>query len=277
MIVVSGTKRSGTSMWMQVLRSAGFRPIGRAFPGKWGETIADANPDGFYESRFRSGIFHATNPLPETGAYVHPEASREAVVKIFPFGVRKTHRAFLHRLVLTMRPCAAYIRSRERLYSMENESRPDHVREQVEPVAYVPAYLEWFFENITLLGDVRLRKLEHRLVTYDRALREPEAVGEIIDWLGGDVEAALAEIRGERQTQVAEWEESSDVPPAMREVFDALYQSFDDGGRPDAALSKALRRIHAELLPRFRDAARAQTEDQRRWRREILQLSRALP
>ncbi|MAR56499.1 MAG: hypothetical protein CMM93_04895 [Rickettsiales bacterium] len=265
-------------MWMQVLRAAGFQPLGRAFPGDWGQTIADANPDGFYESRFRSGIFHATNPLPETGAYIHPDASRNAVVKIFPFGVRKTHRAFLDRLVLTMRPCAAYIRSRSRLYSMEHESRPEAVRERVEPIAYMPAYLEWFFENITLLGDVRLRKLEHRIVTYDRALREPQAVGEIVRWLGGDSDAAIAEIRGERQTQVGEWGELSDVPPpAMRNIFDALYQAFDDGGSPDAALLRAIRRVHAELLPRFQNAARAQTDDQRRWRQEILQLSRALP
>ena len=109
MIVVSGTKRSGTSMWMQVLRAAGFQPLGRAFPGDWGQTIADANPDGFYESRFRSGIFHATNPLPETGAYIHPDASRNAVVKIFPFGVRKTHRAFLDRLADDPRESATLV------------------------------------------------------------------------------------------------------------------------------------------------------------------------
>ena len=92
------------------------------------------------------------------------------------------------------------------------------------------------------------------------------------------LDAAIAEIRGERQTQVGEWGELSDVPPpAMRNIFDALYQAFDDGGSPDAALLRAIRRVHAELLPRFQNAARAQTDDQRRWRQEILQLSRALP
>ena len=32
MIFVSGTKRSGTSMWMQVLRAAGLPVLGEAFP-----------------------------------------------------------------------------------------------------------------------------------------------------------------------------------------------------------------------------------------------------
>ena len=49
MIFVSGTKRSGTSMWMQVLKAAGFRILGKAFPRRWGETkLRAANEGGFY-------------------------------------------------------------------------------------------------------------------------------------------------------------------------------------------------------------------------------------
>ena len=74
MIFVSGTKRSGTSMWMQVLQAAGLPILGKAFPRNWGTgPLRDANPDGFYETLLRNGIYYATNPHPRTGKYFLPE------------------------------------------------------------------------------------------------------------------------------------------------------------------------------------------------------------
>ena len=35
MIIVTGTKRSGTSMWMQILAAAGLPVFGEAFPRSW--------------------------------------------------------------------------------------------------------------------------------------------------------------------------------------------------------------------------------------------------
>ena len=57
MIIVTGTKRSGTSMWMQILVNGGFPYIGEAFPKDWGLVIKDANPEGFYESTLAGGIW----------------------------------------------------------------------------------------------------------------------------------------------------------------------------------------------------------------------------
>ena len=46
MIFVSGTKRSGTSMWMQVLQAAGLPILGKAFSRNGGTSpLRDANPD----------------------------------------------------------------------------------------------------------------------------------------------------------------------------------------------------------------------------------------
>ena len=73
MIIVTGTKRSGTSMWMQLLTAAGFPPIGDAFPRNWETTLKDANPGGFWESELRRGIYYETNPDPKTGTYLFPE------------------------------------------------------------------------------------------------------------------------------------------------------------------------------------------------------------
>ena len=56
MIIVTGTKRSGTSMWMQLLHAGGVQIVGEAFSRDWADTIRDANPNGFSESPYRRGI-----------------------------------------------------------------------------------------------------------------------------------------------------------------------------------------------------------------------------
>jgi hypothetical protein len=81
MIIVTGTKRSGTSMWMQILKAAGYPILGDAFPYNWEHTIRDANREGFYESHLRRGIYHATNPHPRTGLYLRPDETRLTAVR----------------------------------------------------------------------------------------------------------------------------------------------------------------------------------------------------
>ncbi len=49
MIFVVGTKRSGTSMWMQALVAAGFLAIGSAFPASLGDKLRHHNARGVDE------------------------------------------------------------------------------------------------------------------------------------------------------------------------------------------------------------------------------------
>ena len=104
MIVVTGAKRSGTSMWMQILVAGGYPYIGTAFPANWGEAIRDANPRGFYESKLSAGVYFRTNPDPQSGVYLHAEDSRTHALKIFAPGVVRSDIAFLDRVIVTMRP-----------------------------------------------------------------------------------------------------------------------------------------------------------------------------
>ncbi|MBA3545934.1 MAG: hypothetical protein H0T76_05600 [Nannocystis sp.] len=103
MIVVTGTKRSGTSMWMHVLVAAGIPYIGERFPAGWGELLRDANPDGFFESELMIGINYRTNPHPLTGAYLAPHQTRDHAVKIFIPGLIRSDVAFLDRCIATVR------------------------------------------------------------------------------------------------------------------------------------------------------------------------------
>ena len=103
MIIVTGTKRSGTSLWMQILIAAGIPYFGEAFPRDWETTLKEANKEGFYESMLRAGIYYATNPHPRSGAYFFPEQVERHCVKVFIPGLVRTDRAYIGRVVASMR------------------------------------------------------------------------------------------------------------------------------------------------------------------------------
>ena len=104
MFLVTGAKRSGTSMWMQILTAAGLPAVGEAFPKSWGDgPLREANPRGFFESTLRDGIAWHTNPDPRTGFYLHPDAARGHCVKVFLPGLARTDLAFVEGALLTVR------------------------------------------------------------------------------------------------------------------------------------------------------------------------------
>ncbi|MCA9566449.1 MAG: hypothetical protein KC656_01360 [Myxococcales bacterium] len=216
MILVSGTKRSGTSMWMQTLVAGGFPHIGSEFSGKWKESIGQANPRGFYESLLRLGEFVATNPHPRTGAWLHPGAVKTHAVKVFIPGLVRTDYAYIHRVVATMRDWRSYGPSLARLYAMEDEwlvqqEEGEHKLERARKNrSKLPAHVDWFFENYDLVRDIATRRYAVNLASYDAMLRDPEAlITRVFDWIGeGDVQAAMRAIEPGLRTQKAR----SEVP-----------------------------------------------------------------
>lgn len=226
MIIVTGTKRSGTSMWMQLLRGAGLPTIGEAFPRDWANTIRGANPAGFWESKLRGGIYHRTNPDPETGTYLFPEATELCAVKVFIPGLIRTDRAFIGRVIATIRPWRQYVRSVKRLYTMERE---DLGAESRAPAVFDPA-LEWWVENFSLISDIVTRRYPFYMVAYDAVLRSPdETLRRVFDWLGvGRADAARGIVRPSFRTQEADdVDAESDTRRFESDVvatFDALYE-----------------------------------------------------
>jgi len=246
MIIVSGTKRSGTSMWMQTFAAAGLPILGAAFPRGWDRTIRDANPDGFFESILREGIYYRTNPHPITGDYFLPEHVEGYVVKVFVPGVIRTERAYIAHLVANIREWREYEASIQRLYALEAAARPSGA--PPVPDYFPPAY-EWWMENFALVRDISLRRYPARLLAYDQVLAEPERiVREVLGWVGaGDVEAAVAAIKPERRTQ---HRPSSDtVAPALARVFDDLYAAVAAGKGIPRPLLAELNATNQRLLP----------------------------
>jgi hypothetical protein len=248
MIFVSGTKRSGTSMWMQVLRAAGIPVLGEAFPRNWGNVpLRDANPDGFYESILRQGVYFATNPHPVTGKYFMPDDVAGYAVKVFIPGVIRSERAFITHLVANIRPWREYESSIERLYELEDQGRP-HV-DPAEQVRF-PAALEWWMENFALVRDISLRKLPFRMQAYEDVLADPQRViGRVLEWIGsGDIEAAIAAVKPENRTQVDNGE-SEAVEAKLAQVFDDLYAAIREGKDFSPALLRTLNETNQALLP----------------------------
>lgn len=250
MIFVSGTKRSGTSMWMQVLAAAGFPVLGKQFPRNWEQTLKELNPDGFYESMLRHGVYYRTNPHPTTGKYFLPEQVAGYAVKVFVPGVVRSERSYIEHLVANIREWREYEASIRRLYDIERTKNLAQNPEAPEPVVF-PAAFEWWMENFALVRDISLRKYPARLQTYDAVVGEPaRVIPEVLAWIGGgDVEAAVAAVKPENRTTVRP--ESQTVEPKFAKVFDDLYEAIAAGHGLSGPLLATLNRTNQELLPKL--------------------------
>ncbi len=272
MLIVTGTKRSGTSLWMQILIAAGFPPIGTDFPGVWEHTIRDANKHGFWESKFRQGVYFATNPDADSGTYVTPEQVRRHVVKVFIPGLIRTEFAYLGHVVSTMRSWREYTSSIKRLYSMEDTVRaeilargeaipesafPDERVEAIMRAGQLPPALEWWFENYDLIRNAVTRRFPFHMTTYDRLLRDPPLeIGKVLRWVGeGKLDPAVAAVRPEMRTQVGSTIDDELVAD-FAEVFDELYHLVDTSRPLDAAFIGKLNDTNEMLTARWEEVAK---------------------
>jgi hypothetical protein len=255
MFLVSGTKRSGTSMWMQVLRSAGVPVLGSAFPRNWKtSSLKDANPDGFYESILRQGIYFRTNPHPTTGAYFMPGDVKGFAVKVFVPGVIRSERAYVDLLVAKVRKWREYEASINRLYALEDQDRRAKNPDAAEPFHFPPAF-EWWMENFALMRDISLRGYDCQLQTYDEVLAEPSRViPEVLGRMGiadANIEAAVAAVKPDNRTQNEDTAalESSSVPDELAVMFDELYEVVRDRRPVSGDFLRRLNDTNRRLLP----------------------------
>jgi len=276
MIIVTGTKRSGTSMWMQALIAAGFPHIGEAFPGAWETFLKDANPRGFFESRLRQGIYYATNPLRPSGIFLHPEATRRHAVKVFIPGVVRTDYAFLGRVLATMRDWREYTLSLTRMYEFEDrftalrplrdgETESDREAEAAQRRVHrgvLPPAVEWWFENYALVRDVAVRRYPYHLVTYRRLLEDPEEeIGKVIRWIGeGDAAGAAAAIDRTLRTQAHGVVENPGVDAEAIAVFDELHDVVHRQGMLLPDLLSRMNALQARLDAEWKGRSRRNDE-----------------
>ena len=263
MIVVSGTGRSGTSLWMQIFRRAGLPVLGEAFPLDWGSRLSSANPHGFYESTLAQGVNFTSNPDPATGQLLVPRECRRLVVKIFSGGVRQTQRDFLDRVLVTVRHYGAFAESVERLWELEGV---DPTGALVTPVQSPAAW--WFREHHDLLRDALNRGYDTHWVTFERVLRSPSAtVDAVFDWLGEAAGDATQVVDGARPIQ-PEVQLRLALPAHWTELFDEFYEAIDAAVPWRPRLLGRLTAIRHEMDAQLRMAPRSDRWNPRELRRK---------
>ena len=259
MLVVTGTPRSGTSMWMQILVAAGFEAIGEPFPGDWRALLTDANPDGYWESQLLGGVYYRTNPHPITGAFLFPDQTSFHAVKILIPGLLRSDLAYLDRVIGTVRDWREFVASRVRLKQLYREQFGLEPHEQLLRLELHPA-LEWWVDNYGLLRDVATRRYAAHVCSYQSLLDDPEAaIAEVLRWLGrGDLDRAVAVVRPERQTQRRRDRPGPrpddlelDLDDRTLEVFDELYDHIHRAKPLSAAFLVQLNETDARLRPRL--------------------------
>lgn len=274
MLIVTGTKRSGTSMWMQILIAAGLPYVGEPFSGRWEQTIKAANPDGFYESHLRRGIYYKTNPNPKNGAYLFPEQVQHHAVKVFIPGLVRSDRAYITRVIATVREWREYEASIRRLYAMEDDARRREGKDDLVPLR-MPGALEWWGENFALVRDIAVRRYPVHVQSYEGLLADPDkVVREVVRWIGrGDADAALAAVKPENRTQFRP--PSDTVEPEIAAVFDEFYAALHAGKGLSAPMLERLNKTNDVVAPRIAQWQRRLAEDGRRRRARKAELARA--
>jgi hypothetical protein len=270
MLIVTGTPRSGTSMWMQVLGAAGFEVIGEPFPGDWRALLSSANPDGYWESQLLGGVYYRTNPHPLTGAFLFPEQTSFHAVKILVPGLVRSDLAYIDRVIGTVREWRQFVASRVRLRELVQTQFGLEPHEQLLRLELPPA-LEWWVDNFALLRDIGTRRYAAHVCSYQSLIEDPDrAISEVMRWLGrGDVARAVSVVRPEHQTQrgraidlptapdspampaSSDSFDQFDIEPEDIEVFDELYDHVHRGRPLAAAFLAKLNDTDARLRPRL--------------------------
>lgn len=248
MIIVTGTKRSGTSMWMDILQKAGVPILGEQFPVDWGTKLKDANPGGFFESRLRDGINFTSNPDPKTGFYLPPGPHQGHAIKLFIPGLVKSDLAFVGKVVATVRPWREFSASIERLRTIEDTHRPEGT---FRP-PYLSPELEWWSENFSLIRDYACRQYQLHMVSYDSVVSNPEqTISSVIDWLGvGDSALACSAIKEEYRTQKNVTHTPLDgITNEIISVFDEFYDRVHNHQNLSPAFITKLNETNEYLTP----------------------------
>jgi hypothetical protein len=275
-IIVSGTKRSGTSLWMHLLANAGVPIIGERFPMDWEQTIRDANPDGFYESQLVHGVYYRTNPHPETGDYLRPEQVHRHAVKIFIPGLVRTDLAFIDRVLVTVRPWREYAAS---MASLRALVRP-HAAFDPDALEHsnMPAPLAWWSETFSLIRDAVTRGYPLHVTSLERLVAEPTTtLTEALTWLGLESQpgglaervAALADLVRPGPSPRADETEFDPAEYGLDErtveTFDALYDTMHRGDDLTREFVTKLNETDERLRPQILEhIARARLDAARR-------------
>ena len=235
MIIVSGTKRTGTSLMMQMLQSAGFNVLGEKFPEKWDGKNNVKNPEGFYESKFiDDGVTNTNCPL---AAQDHIQSA----VKVFCPGVPNTDSRYIHKVVLMVRDWKEQVQSWKELTEMNTGKKT---------LQYPDGY-EYFFSYYDFIKDLNNRRYNTIVIDYNDLLKNPKNNIESLNNFFGVGRWDLAKkcIKKKLYTVNNEKEKiKTKVDPEFGTVLDKLYEELRTGKITEGMLG-LLEAWYSKLAP----------------------------
>jgi hypothetical protein len=268
MIVVTGTKRSGTSLWMQILDAGGIPYIGDKFPKGWAEDITEDNPKGFYESKtLRNGVYFLTNPGKD-GSYISPEAGKGKGIKLFIPGLVKTDIAYVEYVIATIRHWKTYELSIGKMYKKEEdwwreelnkknpekENKEELIQEELKRQrGSYPFAIEWFMENVQLLRNFEIRRFPLVMKSYEALLENPDdIISKVFSFikLGDYKKGSLAVEKGLYRSKAID-NTSDYLEPKEVKLFDDLYYSIHQGSKVSGSLYRDLISLYLELEKKY--------------------------
>ena len=252
MIIVTGTRRSGTSLWMQLLEQGGFQILGEKFPAHWGQHFEEANKRGFFESTLVQGINYHTNPDPRSGAWIPPDKSRDIVVKIFADGLVKTDFSYLSRVICSLRRWQDCEASQLRMDAIIEKGQPQTDRKPDSGrMPRLPTGFAWWKAYFSLIRDMQTRRYPAAVFSYEALLKEPEqTIAMAFEWLGaGNVSAAVRAVEPSLRTQtdVTLTDVGHDYGPVFDELYDVLSRRQPISPEYYRDLAQTDRRISLEI------------------------------
>jgi len=227
MIIITGDRRSGTSVWMQILQGGGFQILGEMFPAHWKDLMEQANPKGFYESTLVQGINYHTNPDPNSGAWIPPDKVTRVGVKIFADGLVKTDYAYITNVIFTIRKWQECAASQVRMDEIRTKSSaPDGIEPNAERAQELPPGFRWWQANFSIIKDTRTRRYPAAVFSYAALLENPEKIiGAAFKWLGGGNAAAAVSVV-EQSLRTQKNIRLPNIDHDYSEVFDEFYNTL---------------------------------------------------
>lgn len=169
MIIVTGSRRCGTSLMMQTLKIMGVEPVGVEFDPFWdnraGDRYRQANPKGYYEVEFQQ-IMH-----------VDYEGNNKAMKVVGP-EILRVNAHLVYGLIWCKRNLHDHVKSilcYPELFNVDNDSVQDIKHAYHFDQALVDEvikfhnlrYLEVWFENIVSQPEVEIPKIAEFLGLTD--------------------------------------------------------------------------------------------------------------
>jgi len=221
MIIVTGHKRSGTSLMMQMLDKAGFITIGEKFPEAWDKKMYGKNKEGFFESKFiDQGVNNSTSP------FTHRDDTELSAVKVFTPGLLKTDFHYITKVIVMVRDWREQVESLKKLYKVSSDG-----------VNKYPDGYEYFFAYKNFLDDFLKRGYETCIIDYNDLLQNPEENCERLkSFFGvGRWDLAKNQVKDKLNTVKDKVAKSGnhklnpDVEDSFAEMLDKLYNAIKSG------------------------------------------------